>query len=123
MRPRQQRDLFAPTLSRRPTSRATPRVEDEVLADSDSENDLALQQRERQLRKIRHDSPEGRHSRQKVKQDEELDFVNRQADGSYLLGVAGFGETVAVPQMIVPKTEEEVDQAGKSDMIRCDDVD
>ena len=109
-RPRQQRDLFAPSLSRRPTSRATPRVEDEVLADSDSENDLAT--RQRQLRRIRHGSPEGKHSRLKTKQDEEQDFVNRQADGSYLLGVAGFGETVAVPQMTVPKTEEELDQAG-----------
>ena len=111
-RPRQQRDnLFAPSLSRRPTSRATPRVEDEVLADSESEQDLAA--RQRQLRRIRHGSPEGKHSRLKAKQEEELDFVNRQPDGSYLLGVAGFGETVAVPQMSVPKSEEELDQAGE----------
>ena len=89
----------------------TPRVEDEVLADSDSEQDLAA--RQRQLRRIRHGSPEGKHSRLKAKQDEEQDFVNRQPDGSYLLGVASFGESVAVPQMSIPKSEEELDQAGK----------
>ena len=110
-RTRQQRDLFAPSLSRRPTSRATPRVEDEVLADSDSEQDLALQ-RQRQLRRTRLGSPEGKHSRLKPKQDEEQDFVNRRSDGSYLLGVTGFGESVAVPQMSFSKTEEELDQAG-----------
>lgn len=109
---RPQRDLFAPSRSRRPTSRATPRVEDEVLADSDSEPDLAAQ-RQRQMRRIRHGSPEGKHSRLKVKQEDEHDFVNRRADGSYLLGVAGFGDTVAVPQMTVPKTEEEMEQAGR----------
>lgn len=106
----QPRGFLAPSHSRRPASRATPRVEDEVLADSDSEQDLAGLQR--QLRRIRHGSPEGKHSRLKAKQDEEQDFVNRQPDGSYLLGVAGFGETVAVPQMNIPKTEDELDQAG-----------
>ena len=110
-RTRQQRDLFAPSLSRRPTGRTTPRVEDEVLVDSESEQDLAA--RQRQLRRIRHGSPEGKHSRLKAKQDEEQDFVNRQPDGSYLLGVAGFGEMVAVPQMSIPKTEDELDQAGR----------
>ena len=110
-RPRQQRDLFAPALSRRPTSRATPRVEDGVLVDSDSEQDLAAQ-RQRHLRRFGHGSPEGKHSRLKAKQDEDQDFVNRRPDGSYLLGVAGLGETVAVPQMSMPKTEEELDQAG-----------
>ena len=86
-------------------------MEDDVLADSDSEQDLAA--RQRQLRRIRHGSPEGKHNRLKGKQDEEQDFVNRRPDGSYLLGVAGFGETVAVPQISIPKTEEELDQAGR----------
>lgn len=108
-RPRQQRDLFAPSLSRRGT---TPRFEDEVLADSDSEQDLTAQ-RQKQTRRIRHGSPDVKYGRVKGKQDEEQDFVNRKPDGSYLLGVAGFGETVAVPQMSLPKTEEEREQDGK----------
>lgn len=45
--------------------------------------------------------------------EEEVEFVNRRADGGYLLGVPGFGagggvgETVAVPVVAVPRTEEE----------------
>ena len=46
---------------------------------------------------------------------EEQDFVNRQPDGSYLLGVSGFGETMAVPPTTAPKTEDERDQEGKMD--------
>ena len=114
-RTRQPRDLFAPSLSRRPTGRTTPRVEDEVLADSDSEQDLAA--RQRQMRRTRHGSPEGKHSRLKAKQDEEQDFVNRRPDGSYILGVAGFGETVAVPHIVAPETEEELEQAGKDVLV------
>ncbi|KAK3713904.1 hypothetical protein LTR37_008154 [Vermiconidia calcicola] len=108
-RTRQQREgLFATSQARRPANRATPHVEDEVLADSDSEQDLVTQrQKQQQLRRIRHGSPEGKLNRSKPKQDKELDFVNRQPDGSYLLGGGGFGETVAVPQLPVTKTEEE----------------
>jgi hypothetical protein len=113
-RPRQQRDLFAPSRSRRPTGRATPHVEDEVLADPDTEEELtAAQHRQRQLRRVRHGSPESKHGRSKVKQTEAQDFVNRQPDGSYLLGVAGFGETSTIPQMSAPITEGESDQAGR----------
>ena len=112
-RPPQQRDLFAPALSRKPTSRSTPRVEDEVLADSDSDREWAGQ-RHAQLRRARHGSPEGKNSRLKAKQDEEAEFVNRRPDGTYLLGVAGFGDAVAVPQMSAPKTDEEMSQAGRS---------
>lgn len=39
--------------------------------------------------------------------------MNRQPDGSYLLGVAGLGDTVAVPQMSFPKTEDELEQEGE----------
>jgi hypothetical protein len=42
-----------------------------------------------------------------------MEFVNRRPDGSFLLGVAGFGETVAVPQLSPPKTTEEIEQAGE----------
>lgn len=89
---RTRQQLFAPSLSRRPTSRTTPRVDDDVLPDSDSEQENATAQRQRrQVRRIRHGSPEGRHGRTKPKQQpqaqiEELDIVNRQPDGSYLLG-------------------------------------
>lgn len=114
-RPRQGGNLFAPSLSRRPTSRAMPRVEGEILADSDSEHNTSAQQhRQRQLRRVRHSSPETKHSRVKPKQqDEEQDFVNRQPDGGFLLGLAQFGEVVAVPQVLTPKTEEEIDQEGE----------
>ena len=109
-RTRQPRDLFAPSLSRRGT---TPRFEDGVLADSDSEQDLASQ-RHKQTRRIRHGSPDAKHGRGRSRQDEEVDFVNRKPDGSFLLGLAGFGDTAtAVPQMTLPKTEEEREQEGK----------
>ena len=62
------------------------------------------------MQRVRHGSPEGKHSRLKAK--EEQDFVNRQPDGSYLLGISGFGEAMAIPMMAVPKSEEELDQAG-----------
>lgn len=114
--------LFAPALSRRPNSRSTPRVDDGsgILADSDSEieNEPSVQRPQRQLRRVRHGSPEakgaglGRAGKGKVKQEEEVDFVNRRPDGSYLLGVQGVGETLAVPQVTVPKTEEEIEQEG-----------
>lgn len=109
-RTRQQRDLFAPSLTRRGT---TPRYEDEVLADSDSEQDVTAQ-RQKQTRRFRHGGADPKYGRNKAKQDEEQDFVNRTPDGSYLLGMAGFGETVTVPQMTLPKTDEEREQEGKS---------
>ena len=107
-RTRPQRELFAPAISRRG---ATPRFGDDVLADSDSEQDLPAQ-RQQQTRRARHGSPNARYGRSKVKHDEALDFVNRKADGSYLLGVAGFGDTVAVPQLTLPQSEEEREQDG-----------
>lgn len=112
-RTRQQRDLFAPSLTRRGT---TPRYEDDVLADSDSEQDLTAQ-RQKQTRRIRHGGVDSKYGRNKAKQDEEQDFVNRKPDGSYLLGMAGFGETVTVPQMTLPKTDEEREQEGESFII------
>lgn len=68
---------------------------------------------QRQNRRIRHGSPEGKSSRLKAKQDEEQEFVNRGPDGSYLLGVSGFGDAVTVPQMSILKNEDEFDQSGK----------
>lgn len=108
-RTRQPRDLFAPGLTRRAH---TPRFEDEVLADSDSGQELGGR-KQAQARRTRHGSPQGKAGRGKSRHDEEQEFVNRQPDGSYLLGVAGLGDTVAVPQMSFPKTEDELEQEGE----------
>ncbi len=116
-RPRPQNNLFAPALSRRPTSRATPRVDDEVLADSESETEQhpAASSRQRPLRRLRNGSPSisgaGKQRPQKVKQEDEVEFVNRRADGSFLLGVSGFGQETAVPDFGEVEGEEERDQA------------
>lgn len=94
---RTRQQLFAPALSRRPTSRTAARAEDDVLPDSDSEQENVTAHRQRQQhRRIRHGSPEGRHPRLKPKQQpqahvEEPDIVNRQPDGTYLLGGSGVG--------------------------------
>lgn len=98
--------LFAPSLLRRPTSRTTPRVEEDVvLPDSDSEPDgsmLGLAQRPRPqqqpLRRTRRRSPENsRHARLRSRQQaEDQDIVHRQPDGSYLLGASTLG--IAAPQ-------------------------
>lgn len=99
---RTRQQLFAPSLSRRPTtSRTTPRVEDDVLPDSDSEQENVTTPRQRQpVRRLRHASPGDRHGRFKPKQQpqaqaEELEIVNRQPDGSYLLGGSTMGVLAA----------------------------
>lgn len=102
-RTRQQRDLFAPSLGRRPTARSTPHIEDEVLADPDSEEEVAIH-RQGRVRGMRQGSPEGKHSRLKPKQEEEQCIVNKQADGSYLLGVSASNEAIA-PQLMAPELE------------------
>lgn len=104
-RTRQPPNLFAPALLRRPTGRTTPRVEEDVvLPDSDTDQDVSLlgqaAQRPRQqgLRRVRHASPDnGRHGRTRPRQQQvdELDIVNRQPDGSYLLGASTLG--IAAP--------------------------
>lgn len=92
----QQRDqLFAPALSRRPTSRT--RVEDEVLADSSSEQEL----------RSRRQRPQHK-SRQQ--QAEEQDIVKRDAQGNYLLGGSdvGVSGTVPVAKPLMQEDEDEV---------------
>jgi len=111
---RQQRDLFAPSLSRRPTSRSTPRIEDEVLADPDSEEEL-IGQRQKQLRRIRQGSPEHKHSRLKPQQEEEPDIVNRQSDGSYLLDVSASNEAIT-SHLFAPELQAARDAAGKLEL-------
>lgn len=68
------------------------------------------------MRKVRHGSPEGKMGRlnlkTKAEEDAGMDFVNRRPDGSFLLGVAGYGETVAVPYGPLPKSAEEIEQDG-----------
>ncbi|KAK5134860.1 hypothetical protein LTR08_006092 [Meristemomyces frigidus] len=109
-RTRQQRDLFAPSLSRRPISRNTPHVEDGVLADPDSEEEMAGQRQRHMMRRVRQGSPEGKQSRPKPKQEEELDIVNRQANGSYLLGISASNEGVA-PQQLSEEMQMEQEAA------------
>lgn len=99
-------------------------MQEGVLADySDSETDSITaqraqeRQRGQQMRRVRaHGSPEGRGQRTRGKiasyEDEQGEFVNRQPDGGFLLGVSG-GSGAAVPAMSVPRTEEEGDQDGE----------
>jgi hypothetical protein len=98
----QQTNLFAPSLSRKPTSRrATPSFEEDVLADEVEEDaeelGAALQQQRRQLRhaRARHGSPEGKlvRAQQKARlereREEEAEFVIRKSDGGFLREIEG----------------------------------
>lgn len=103
----QQTSLFAPSLSRRPTSRReTPSFEEDVLADEVEEDAdelgaaLQQQQQQQQRRQVRyararHASPESKLARAQQKarlereREEEADFVIRKSDGSYLREVDG----------------------------------
>ena len=86
-------------------------MEDEVLADSETEQDIGTgPPRQRPLRRVRRGSPEAKHSRQKQKPVEELDIVNRQPDGNYLLGATGFSEPAGALVMS-PEMEEEAERA------------
>jgi hypothetical protein len=99
----QQTNLFAPSLSRKPTSRrATPSFEEDVLADEVEEDaeelGAALQQQRRQLRHARaarHASPEGKLARAQQKarlereREEEAEFVIRKGDGGFLREIEG----------------------------------
>lgn len=110
-RTRQPANLFAPSLLRRPTSRTTPRVEEDVvLPDSDSEVEVSLlaQTRQPQSRRTRHGSPDtGRHGRLRPRQQqaEEQDIVNRQPDGSYLLGASTLG--IAAPKAMFAPSQQD----------------
>jgi hypothetical protein len=84
-------------------------VEDEVLADPDTEQDFTVQHRQHHSRRTGNGSPEGRHVKHKTKQDNEMEFVNRRPDGSFILPIGDEGMTM--PQMPPLQTEEELDQA------------
>lgn len=121
-RVRTQRDLFAPSLSRRPTTSATPHIQAEVLADSGSSDEDTVDLRQRQLRRIRHGSPAGKISKSIEGAVEEQDIVNRQPDGNYLLNSSM--QSVMVPQTSA-ETEEDVAAKGEccdratSDVLLC----
>jgi len=97
----QQTNLFAPSLSRKPTSRrATPAFEEDVLADEVEEEaaeelDAALQRRQVRQARARHASPESKLARAQQKarlereREEESEFVIRKSDGSFLREVEG----------------------------------
>lgn len=92
----QQRDqLFAPSLSRRPTSHT--RVEDKVLADSSSEQELRSRR------------PRAQH-KSRQQQAEEQDIVKRDAQGNYLLGGSDLGMGGTVPA-VKPLVQEDEDEA------------
>jgi len=84
-------------------------VEDEVLADPDSEEEMAAQRQ----RYVKRGSPEAKHGRLRPKQTEEQDIVNRQADGSYLLGGSGDGHATLLGRLSVPEAEEK-EQKGET---------
>lgn len=89
-----------------------------MFADEDSEEDLTTDvMRQRQMRRVRHGSPEGKlgHRGKAKGQEEEtaFEFVNRRPDGGFLLGVAGFGEMSGVPPISSPRSAEELEQEGE----------
>lgn len=110
-RPRQQRDLFAPALSRRPTNRSTPCIEDDVLADPDSEQEAAGIRAHRQIRSTRQGSPECKYGRTKPRPIEEVEFVNRQPNGNYLLAADEIDKALA-SQEVLPELQAEASIAG-----------
>ncbi|KAK1067486.1 hypothetical protein LTR74_006347 [Friedmanniomyces endolithicus] len=110
----QQRDLFAPALSRRPTSRANPRTAGDVLADpADSEEEV------RQSRKTRLGSPppELKYSRRRARAaaaaEEDVEIVVRRANGEYLLDVSAANEALegemGAPEMVAEREEANAD--------------
>ncbi|KAM0719395.1 hypothetical protein Q7P37_005300 [Cladosporium fusiforme] len=115
-----QANLFAPNLSRKPTSRrATPSYEDEVLADNDGDDAEgepgAPSQPARRLRhaRARHGSPEGKlvraqqRARLEREREEEADFVVRKGDGSFLNEIEGLDACLSAHL----QAEEVVDEA------------
>nr|POE65067.1 hypothetical protein CFP56_34735 [Quercus suber] len=95
-------NLFAPSLSRRPTGRATPRIDDDVLADSpDSDDELHGDHR-----RGRNGSPV------KGKQTPTAagDIVNRRENGNYFLDSGG-DRPHGFPA-VTAEAQQELDQAG-----------
>lgn len=120
-------NLFAPALSRRPTSRNTPRLEDEVLADPDSEDDghstaaAAAAQPQKPARRTQPTATiaESRYAGGKLKANgkkeepevEEAEIVNRQPDGAYLVGESA-GQAALAQHLLAPELEAERQAAG-----------
>ncbi|KAI7561914.1 hypothetical protein KC317_g8763, partial [Hortaea werneckii] len=122
-RHQQPRDnLFAPNLSRRPTARSTPKLDDEVLADPESEAEAAAAaQRRRQTTRARQGSPESRLASGKARvrteelpevEEEEVvgEIVNRREDGGYLLGVSAGNEALA-QHLFAPELKADLEAA------------
>ncbi|KAK0366731.1 hypothetical protein LTR91_013433 [Friedmanniomyces endolithicus] len=111
-RTRQQRDPFAPALSRRPTSRANPHTAGDVLADpADSEEEA------RQSRKTRQGSPppELKYSRRRARAaaEEDVEIVVRRANGEFLLDVSAASEALegemGAPELVAEREEANAD--------------
>ncbi|EME81611.1 uncharacterized protein MYCFIDRAFT_78928 [Pseudocercospora fijiensis CIRAD86] len=109
--------LLTSARTRRPNNRSTPRLEDGVLADSESDRDTIMAPRQKllQQRGFRHGSPERRHARPKParQQVEDQDIVNRQPDGSYLLGAPALGTPSLMPMYGSGHEDGEVNPARK----------
>ncbi|KAJ8611448.1 hypothetical protein MRB53_037967 [Persea americana] len=92
MRSRQNRDLFAPSLSRRAPSRNLRHQGDVVLVDSDSDRDreiVSTSAKHRGLRRTRRLSGDF-----KTKARLEDEIFNRQADGSFIRTIPGLDEAI-----------------------------
>ncbi|QIW98780.1 hypothetical protein AMS68_004298 [Peltaster fructicola] len=105
-RTRQTREHFAPSLSRRAPSRALRRVEDDVLADSDSERDNVKAPSNTRLRRVRRLSPDTR-TKPKPKQEEEISIVHRQPDGNFIREIPGEAEALKRHLMAQELLDEE----------------
>ena len=64
------------------------------------------------MRRVRQGSPEVKQSRAKPKQEEDLDIVNRQGNGGYLLGISASSEETAL-QQVSEEMQMEQEAAGK----------
>jgi len=88
-----------------------------VLADPESEEDpaaaAAASQRPRQAQVVKKGSPEAKHGRLRPRQvGDEQDVVNRQPDGSYLLGLLGDGQG-RVPSVMTLELRAEEEQKSR----------
>lgn len=114
-RSRQARDPFAAGLTRRAPSRVLTRQPNTVLADSDSERDAVASssgQRQPRLRRVRRMSPDVQQTKSTHQQNDEIEFVNRQSDGSFLLTRPGQAEAL-MEHMMAPELQDEIKVQGE----------
>lgn len=111
MRSRQNRDLFAPSLSRRAPSRNLRHHEDVVLVDSDSDRDRAIASTTSKHRGLRRTRRLSGDLKSKSKPEDEI--VNRQSDGSFIRPIPGLDEAIQ-SHLEAPELVEEAALKGES---------